>query len=82
MAAIHNYLVNINERSTVDYNKLIIQADRLIQTLPPSRLHVFGTPSLRAKIESKRVTIFVKPPCITKYCDSDEKLFQEFLSLR
>jgi len=78
MSQIHNFLVNVCERKKVSFDKIIVKADSLMSALPPSRLKVLGSKDLRELIASKKVTMFLKPPCITRYCDTDAVLLEEF----
>ena len=78
MSQIHNYLVNVCERKKVSFDKIIVKADSLMSALPPSRLKVLGSKDLRELIARKKVAMFLKPPCITRYCDTDAVLLEEF----
>ena len=78
MSQIHNFLVNVCERKKVSFDKIIVKADSLMSALPPSRLKVLGSKELRELIARKKVAMFLKPPCITRYCDTDAFMLEEF----
>jgi len=74
-ADVHHFLTNIfkENEASIDFNKLIMKADRLMSALPPSRLKMLACPALKELLIQKKITLFNKPKCITRYCDSDAK---------
>ncbi len=78
MSKVHSYLVNVCENKKVSFDRIIMKADNLILALPPSRLKILAGLDMRNQIARKQVTIFLKPPCITRYCDTDAVLLEEF----
>jgi hypothetical protein len=78
-APVHKYLVTVNEGKRLPYESIIRSADRLMSTLPPSRLRGIASDKLREKINAKQVAIFIRPPCITRYCDSDATMLEKYL---
>lgn len=78
MSQVHNFLVNVFERKVLCFDRIVSKADKLMEKLPPSKLQVLACGELRGLIDQKRVAIFKKPPCITRYCDSDAVLLEQF----
>jgi hypothetical protein len=78
--AVHKFLISMTEEGKeLPWDKIIRNADRLMSTLPPARLKKFAGAALFDKICRKEVKLFVRPPCITRYTDSDEVLLEKFL---
>ena len=77
MSQIHNYLVNVCEKKEISFDKILLKADRLMSVLPPDKLKKLASQDLRDLISSKDVALFLKPPCITRYCDTDAILLEE-----
>ncbi len=67
------------EGRAVVWDEIIHSADMLMSTLPPVRLKAFAEAALVARIQRKEVCLFQRPPCITRYTDTDEVLLEKFL---
>lgn len=78
-ADVHKFLVNVNETHELPYETIIRSADRLMSTLPPARLKALAVEDLKEKIRAKEVAIFLRPPCITRYADTDAVLLDRYL---
>ena len=77
MSQIHNFLVNVCDKTNVSFDKIFLRADRLMQALPPDKLKKLASEDLCELIFKKEVALFLKPPCITRYCDTDAVLLEE-----
>ena len=61
MSQIHNFLVNVCDRTHVSFDKIFLRADRLMQALPPDKLKKLACEDLRELISGKEVALFLKP---------------------
>lgn len=78
-ANVHTFLVNINDTHTLPYEAIMRSADRLMSTLPPARLKALAVEDLKEKIRAKEVALFMRPPCITRYADTDALMLDQYL---
>ncbi len=78
-ADVHSFLVKINETHELPYETIIRSADALMSTIPPARLKSLAIESLKEKIRQKQVAIFLRPPCITRYTDTDAVMLESYL---
>eukprot|EP00606_Chrysophyceae_sp_TOSAG23-5_P000768 GSChrysophyteH2.ASY1.ANO1.1344.1 assembled CDS len=77
MSRIHNFLVNICEHDIISFDEILVKADRLMSVFPPDKLKKLASQDLRSLISHKEVALFLKPPCITRYCDTDGVLLED-----
>ena len=76
----HHFLTNIfkENETSINFDKLIMKTDRLMSALPPSRLRMLACAELKPLLSQKKVTLFLKPDCITRYCDTDAQMLKAF----
>ena len=79
-SAVHKFLIGITEgEEELQFDTIIGNADRLISTLPPARLKAYAEASLAEQIKRREVGLFLRPPCITRYTDTDTVQLEKYL---
>lgn len=76
---VHKFLISATEREDIPFDRIIRSADRLMSTLPPVRLKAFADETLSGYIRKKQVQLFVRPPCIVRYTDTDAVMLERYM---